>query len=62
MKTFKEIEREQYNVRSFDDQRRRVNRLIVVFTDGKYDFVKRFEFPTQTSYHEMLLEVPKSIK
>lgn len=61
MKIFKSISKEEYNVKSFKDRRKRVNRLIArYFMDGD-EYRKYFEFSVATNYHDMLVQVSRQI-
>lgn len=59
MKIFKAFEIEQFNVRSFDDRRKKVNRLIVSYEDKEgHEYRKRFEFPVTYSIEKMQQSIP----
>lgn len=61
--TFKAIEREDFNVKSYVDHRKHVNKLIVSYTgnDG-YEYKKSYEFPVSTSMGVMIKSFPKQIE
>jgi len=61
VKRFLRIDREEFNIRAKNDRRKRVNRLVVVYTDGVYKYVKGFEFPKTDSCDEMNAKIPQII-
>ena len=65
MKTILGIEDEKYNVKSYDDRRKRVHRLIVSYQDAQgHEYRKRFEFPASYTAKQMQdarLSIPKEI-
>jgi len=53
---------ELWNIRAFKDNRKRVNALIVNYFDlNNFEYRKKFEFPTDKSYKEMMDSIPKEI-
>lgn len=60
--TFQHFIREEFNVKSRRDYRRRTNRLLVSYIgeDG-YEYRKAFEFPVTQTVEEMQKQIAKSI-
>ena len=61
MKTlhFKAIENESFNVRSFKDKRKKVNRIITSYLDNNgIEYRKSFEFPKNTKFDKMRELIP----
>lgn len=61
--TFKAIEREEFRVRSSQDHRRRVNRLVISYSgENGVEYRKRFEFDPVVSHDYMLRHFPRIIE
>ncbi len=52
---FKEVVNTEFNVKSFDDRRKKVNRIIYAMEDENgFEYRKRLEFPIDTNYNQMV--------
>jgi len=59
-RTFDYIVREEFNVQNPDDRRKKVNMVIVSYSDSKgYEYRKSFYFPVKTTYNKMVSQIPK---
>ena len=62
MKKFSHIARETFDARSFDDRRKKVNLIIVSYLDEDgIEYRKRYEFDRNTSYDDMIKQIPQTI-
>lgn len=62
MKKFSHIVSETFDIRSFDDRRKKVNRIIVSYLDeNDIEYRKRYEFDRNTSYDDMIKQIPQMI-
>ncbi len=59
---FKEIVQEGWNAKCIVDKRYRVNYLLVSYVYQQHEKRKRFEFPPDTSYQEMLKQIPTTLE
>ena len=58
----KAIENETFNVRSFKDRRKKVNRIIVSYLDDTgAEYRKSFEFTKSTEFDKMRESIPLTI-
>lgn len=63
MKKLSHIVRTEFDVRSLDDRRRRVNRLVVEYEDTEGAiYRKRFEFSRSLSHQKMADKIPDSLE
>lgn len=62
MKTFNSIVREEFNRRSINDKRKRVNWILVSYLDPNgIEYRKSYEFPPHMGFDEMFSSIPKII-
>ena len=55
--------REQFNVRSNKDKRKKVNRVVVAYKDNNGDeYRKSYEFPTSYTFDKMKAKIPTRIQ
>jgi len=62
VKVFDSIVREEFNKRSFKDNRKKVNRLVICYKDSSgNEFRKNYEFARNLSFNEMFQLIPKAL-
>ena len=63
LKIYDHIVREDFNTRSYRDNRKRVNRIVISYKNDKgEEFRKSYEYPSETSRDMILNDFPRQIK
>lgn len=61
MKVIDSVVMEGFNKPSMADRRKKVNYLIVSYSDNDGEYRRKFEFPRNMTFNEMYSQVPTTI-